>query len=726
MMLKRILISSAAILSVVVACKARQDRSNLLARDQGSIPEKLYQRILQRGLDPTAARFFASQQSTGKPVSYEDSINLIFSRPEFVAQSFSRLQKKRLTVENDLQDLETEEKGQGYNSIAKDEAGPDYCALSMDLEQHALTSDAAGDFWAIATSDERWLALPATITEGPLSFCYFGTPANLIGKMLTTGYNIEGVDANIGQMSGEDGPFALSAYTAAHPSDPNLRAKICAFAISKEIPANRREKNGQIPFIPELMAALKSAYQTGTSQALLDTNAGRAILESQLRVMYEFDKRRGVDLTLVGNSAQLQVFQDSSCNHSQQRASEIMAPAVRARFSEVTRSYLTFWYKMRPSYIAVRAKTQGIPGIHGSPYWLSRVPSNEKNRQLHRARVIFDTYFCQQVTPDSANSNGVKAIVPPSLLPIFGDIPGANPEKIDRHVSGAKNCFDCHANIQPVGNFFLGLTDGRKYGIAPQKVDGAMLAAELTTLGAERFFSSSQSLNELPGGLWQWSNLESGTGAFKYGPTAYGPSVTGAVENKGLVALGEMLKGQSKPLSCVVTSAWENIFPDRSLELDQKQMLAGVLRDRGFTSMLKSMLIKVPQAREALLNPSSAPAQRTIDCKGKSPQTFSTALTSHCETCHDDNTWKPTNAASIRFAVGDNKYIEGPSAWQNIYCQVESGNMPQGGADSMSVGERQDIMCQALRGINATVAGDQLPALDCSQMKKAKPATHKM
>ena len=87
-----------------------------------------------------------------------------------------------------------------------------------------------------------------------------------------------------------------------------------------------------------------------------------------------------------------------------------------------------------------------LQGIHASPFWLSQHPSSEKNRDLHRARLIYHSWFCESISPDNATQTNPNPAVPEKFLPYFSNN--------DQHTKDFGSCFNCHKMVQPLANYF--------------------------------------------------------------------------------------------------------------------------------------------------------------------------------------------------------------------------------------------------------------------------------
>ena len=123
------------------------------------------------------------------------------------------------------------------------------------------------------------------------------------------------------------------------------------------------------------------------------------------------------------------------------------------------------------SFIKVTLPT-ALQGIHASPYWLSTHYTSDNNQHLHRARIIYHSWFCEGISPNQAKEEGGKPTQAETAK--FAKYFPAG----DKHAESHNNCYDCHKIIQPLANYFGSMSVGVKYE------DGRQLG-----LNAARFFA---------------------------------------------------------------------------------------------------------------------------------------------------------------------------------------------------------------------------------------------
>ena len=274
-------------------------------------------------------------------------------------------------------------------------------------------------------------------------------------------------------------------------------------------------------------------------------------------------------------------------------------------------------------YVKIRMPDQDndmldLVGIHGNLFWLTKFSTTPLNQHLHRAKIIWHSWFCQKIAPDNARVPIPKA---------YEDMTAVEKEQWDKfqsdiaavqdyfaaddtHAKGDQLCFNCHRDIQPVANYFgrLSMRDG----------DNDKRIAD--------YFEHNAPHNRR-GGLWQ-AELND-----------FMPESKGA----GLPGLANMLRNLPKVRSCIVKSSWNHFF-GRAHGLNDDEIAVGVkaFEDSNFNyrALLKHLLT-TPEAKtyfvegeqkfQDLRNSKSltcekATAQGKIDAK--------TIVHNSCDSCH--------------------------------------------------------------------------------------------
>ena len=209
---------------------------------------------------------------------------------------------------------------------------------------------------------------------------------------------------------------------------------------------------------------------------------------------------------------------------------------------------------------------ENLQGIHASPYWLSTHYTSDSNQHLHRARIIYHSWFCERITPNQAKQEG-------------GD-PSDNEKKRfegyfptgDAHKNSSKNCFDCHTMIQPLANYFGRMSVGVRYE-----------NDRLSTMNAEHFLQgeSEEDDKKLP------LRADIGTGYFNIHKDKF---FEWGHNKPGMVGLGELLSSLPKVKRCVVKYTWNKIFGCEN-ELSQKEISEAVPYLTSYRSLLTHLLM---------------------------------------------------------------------------------------------------------------------------------------
>jgi hypothetical protein len=329
-----------------------------------------------------------------------------------------------------------------------------------------------------------------------------------------------------------------------------------------------------------------------------------------------------------------------------------------------------------PGHILVEMPDD-LAGVHATPYWLTRHPSSKKNKQLHRARLIFHSYFCRDVNPDMANASGGSVNVPADLKPYFA------PD--DTHAFGAQSCFDCHAHVQPLANFFGKLSHGGDYN-DPSGPAATWLAG---SFGFDR-----------PGGFRR--------------DTDFFP-VPGA-KNRGTLGLAALIASHPDAHRCFVQRTWQTLAgAEAYLPPTEKDDAVQVLtRERGSQrSLLRHLLVQSTSGRMLFEQSQLPKPPRAGPCaEGSTLATVSpaatTTLESRCKPCHarGDTAFLQRSGSAPSFtyrlkAESLGLAVEGLPAAEKakaiverlhtMSCQIESGDMPLGG--SLEERQKTELLC---------------------------------
>lgn len=318
-----------------------------------------------------------------------------------------------------------------------------------------------------------------------------------------------------------------------------------------------------------------------------------------------------------------------------------------------------------------------LAGVHATPYWLSRHPSSSKNKQLHRARLIFHSFFCRDVNPDMANASGGKVTVPADLKPYFA------PD--DTHAFGSQSCFDCHTHVQPLANFFGKLSHGGDYSD-----DGGPPATWLA--GSHGF--------DRPGGFRR--------------ETDFFPVPGG--QNRGTLGLAALIANHPDAHRCFVQRTWETLAGAEAFlpPAEKEAAVRALSAERGSQrALLRQLLVQSTSGRMLFEQsqlpkpPQAGPCAEGATLATVTPPATAT-LEGRCSPCHARGgtafLQRSGNAPSYVFRLKAESLglaVEGLPADEKakslverlhaMHCQVASGDMPLG--SSLEEGQRGELLC---------------------------------
>ncbi len=325
--------------------------------------------------------------------------------------------------------------------------------------------------------------------------------------------------------------------------------------------------------------------------------------------------------------------------------------------------------KVERSLLRVLDVPGEVQGIHASPLWLWTHQTSVQNQQLHRARVIYHSWFCEEISPDQATKSGQGITDKGDFVEFFA--------KEDKHTND-NNCFSCHKYVQPLANYF-----GKLAGIDSNEFDlfrYGMLA---------RFFAQPEEAFDRPGGyLITEENFFGGDG-----------------NSKGMAGLAELLSTLPRVKSCLVKSAWNSMLGSDLPQLFPKEIAAAVQAfeaENDFRAMLKHLLL-TEKAKTYFTVGSAGLAEYTrqdrcaeIRSEARNQKIFiGNVLRAHCLTCHNSTTVKSNlqifqdnsvfaESGDVQDARLSREFIFandciGGSCLLRAYARLAEGSMPQGG-----------------------------------------------
>ena len=309
-------------------------------------------------------------------------------------------------------------------------------------------------------------------------------------------------------------------------------------------------------------------------------------------------------------------------------------------------------------YITARVPAD-LQGVHASHYWLSRHTTTKQNQNLHRAKIIWHSWFCEKISPDQATLT--------AKVPTAAEIADVSEyfDRQDAHTRKDRNCFDCHRRIQPVANYFGKLAwDGKNF-LAPE---------------SEAF--------DRPGGYW----LNDKDYFSELG------------QQRGMAGLAELLSNLPRVHKCVVNSTWENFFGSKyGLTATDTAAAVQAFKDSGFNyRTLITHLLTKPEAIQYFTAGHQVfydmVTSKKLTCEvaaSKSNISTKDIIKNSCVSCHTHEDGKED------YFVVDGSIIANNGNLPNLYNIVDSGYMPVGSTDydqlkGYSVTESNDIQKKIL------------------------------
>lgn len=334
-----------------------------------------------------------------------------------------------------------------------------------------------------------------------------------------------------------------------------------------------------------------------------------------------------------------------------------------------------------------------LQGIHANPHWLTKHSTSPLNQHLHRAKIIWHSWFCQRIAPDNARPKTQKNESEMTAAELaawqkFQDEQEAASiyfAENDSHAKGDQLCFNCHRRIQPVANYFGGLN---------MRQDG------YNTLGYDvGDFFAQEAPHTRPGGYWDDDSKHFLTG----------------VDAQGMAGLAQLLSTLPRVRSCIVKSSWNHFFgSDYALNSEEVAAAATFFTETGFN--YRKLLQHLLQREEAIVYFTAGEqqfhelmAQKRLTCElayekaQRESQTSAAAtvdaiIAASCHDCHADY--------GIEIDLNDPATI--------LDMIVDGGRMPLDGDYALLSGYTQeqsnDIQRKALQCYFKTQLGGAVPA----------------
>ena len=314
-----------------------------------------------------------------------------------------------------------------------------------------------------------------------------------------------------------------------------------------------------------------------------------------------------------------------------------------------------------------------LQGVHASKYWLSRHTTNKANQNLHRAKIIWHSWFCSKISPDQASiTKNTPTSEEVAYVQEYFD-------PNDEHTRKDRNCFACHRRIQPVANYFGKLS-----------------------LDGEKFLAPDSEAFARPGGYWHDDATQTVGGHFsEFGRQA------------GLEGLADLLSNLPRVRKCLVNYTWENFFSSKySLTATDTEKAVKVFENSGFNyrSLITHLLTK-PEAIKYF----TAGHQVFYDMVESKKLTCDVATTkgntvdvikSSCLSCHGVKDEASDEYVEVDYYAegyfnSDGSITATGDKLQKLYDVIDTGYMPSDGEDytllsGYSIAESNDIQKKIL------------------------------
>lgn len=279
---------------------------------------------------------------------------------------------------------------------------------------------------------------------------------------------------------------------------------------------------------------------------------------------------------------------------------------------------------------------EDLQGIHASPFWLWTYRTSVANQHLHRARIIYSSWFCQRISPDQATTGGGTPDTT-DYEAYFADN--------DQHAKGDANCFGCHKEVQPLANYF-----GKLAGASSVENDA------LYGLGTKFLARPEDSFDRLAG-YWE-------DGKF------YG-------EFRGLAGLAASLPKIGKVSECLVNSAWNIMLGSDLPQLTAEEVSDAINKFKqtgnDYRQLLKHLLLTDKATTYFTKSRAEMVAKFSDESSCSEKVDFSVVksiIESSCTTCHNAN-----KKGAPLFLAEDNTFLA--NKLQMVYRRVIlDGSMP--------------------------------------------------
>ena len=608
----------------------------LSAVRQAQMATRVYRKLV--GRDPTPAEIGQLRTAT-----LAQMVDTVLASPDFKRDGFFGYQRDRLLLHRDGDE--------GWLKASL----PDYCALKLDLEEVARADADGGGYYEILRYRDRYVPLSQAALGVPL-----GCMTSKVGDLKRA---VLALDTQSPPPT-DGGVEDAGVEEAAAPEPIPAVAQTCAQYI------RFRE-----PFRTELLALDASVDDTpvaSTAPAVKLMKEG--LSQSLFRPMWSMNPQdpqpEPIEIVLDGGGKPfLRGFDklpNERCNTVDALTSPIL-PSTPGQFGGLVE---------HPLYLKVRVPAP-IEGVHGSMYWLSRHGSTKKNRDLHRARLVFFSYMCTEISPAMAAIGGGDPQPIDELVPYF------DPE--DEHVRTSANCYNCHTQVQPVANYFGELTKGASY--AGDQVGGGFGGFAMS------YYQQGDGFRR-PGGLWKGD--------------AFHPNGAGKF---GMEGLADLLSDFEPGHDCITKNAWGSMIGS-GYPLTDEERAAAIAAFKGdgtyrFANLLRHLAVENKRGKAffeggeaalAAVRPESSPDCRDVPAPPEDALGAPDGLLMNaCSGCHSGTNnrsfyervtedgvtrrvWKPERLVT-QPGGPPGRYEHIAQLYDRAYCRVWNGDMPMGGWD---------------------------------------------
>ena len=638
---------------------------------------------------------------------YEDAVNLILNSQQYIDEGFLHLHKRRLLLFY-----------QGNDTFMSN-AIVDYLALQAEMRDVA----AADNYWKLFTYQDRYLAISGKDeTAGLPMFSCFGTGEDV---SIVLNNNKKCIKFLLASFFPEY-QHAGTCYTSI--SDGVQALKVRKFS---SIYYERCGNGSIVTEDTDFCAEVNTGYQKllgknypDVAQATTDTN-----------ICYQSE--RPADEQDRPSDGQDQPSDEGESNDPlYNKAKENLLPLiyfyVSLYLSEGAKNFVEASQPTGDNYLhVVRNEQRGkIPfvktrlpaymqGIHANPFWLSQHRSTASNMNLHRARLLLYSWFCEYISPDAASLGG-------------GTVDSADPERkklqsyfaqSDIHTFGDRNCFDCHKRTQPLANYFGQLSFGAPYHDALEFLRHPY---------HQRLLEKNNSFDR-PAGYYD----------------IFAKDFFATGQGRGMEALAELLQEHPRVQQCIVESTWNSIFGSHN-QLHSTEIDTAIKKfaedNFSYKKLLKHLLLSKKartyflDGQEALTeiivseqtNCEEAKRDKNNNLHGKTAQDI---FSKTCNACHANGSSQP-NYSFLSNNDSGGEFIEtaAEEVYKEVYRRVsldgaDEDSMPQTGYNTQdgfpAAYKQKDLLLCYLRD-KAVNKGYTLEELDSDDEESSDSVSDKM